>query len=150
MLIYFKNVSMFSQSFPVRCPVNLAPCTTSVRSSAALFLYANHITSRVPKSPVCQQAQNLHTTQFTPKMAQDAPDNKSPLPKPAETNTISENPPGQEWKHRPPYLIQSPEEFGEIKWRGSCHCGQVTYQLKRERPLNAKFCHCRGCQVLHG
>ncbi|KAL1998757.1 hypothetical protein VTN02DRAFT_5624 [Thermoascus thermophilus] len=83
-------------------------------------------------------------------MALDAPDNGLTLPRPVATDVVSENPPGQEWKHRPPYRIQSPEEFGEIKWRASCHCGRVTYQLKRERPLAAKFCHCRGCQVLHG
>lgn len=54
------------------------------------------------------------------------------------------------WKYRPPYLIQSPEDFGEIKWRGKCHCGQVSYSLNMERPLKAKFCHCRGCQLMHG
>lgn len=55
-----------------------------------------------------------------------------------------------QWKLRPPYQIQPPDEFGTIKWRGKCHCGQVTYSLNRERPLNAKFCHCRGCQLMHG
>lgn len=54
------------------------------------------------------------------------------------------------WKHRPPYQIQSPEEFGPVKWHGKCHCGQITYSLSREKPLNAKFCHCRGCQLMHG
>lgn len=54
------------------------------------------------------------------------------------------------WKYRPPYLIQTPEAFGEIKWRGKCHCGQISYSLNLEKPLNAKFCHCRGCQLMHG
>ncbi|OJJ79239.1 GFA family protein [Aspergillus glaucus CBS 516.65] len=54
------------------------------------------------------------------------------------------------WKYRPPYLIQSPEDFGEIKWRGKCHCGHISYSLNMERPLKAKFCHCRGCQLMHG
>lgn len=54
------------------------------------------------------------------------------------------------WKHRPPYLIQPPEDFGPIKWRGKCHCGQIGYSLNRETPLKAKFCHCRGCQLMHG
>lgn len=76
---------------------------------------------------------------------------EDPLPSPALTNIHSETTLFDEaWKHRPPYNIQSPEEFGPIKWRGHCQCGKVSYVLKREKPLNAKFCHCRGCQVMHG
>jgi hypothetical protein len=26
----------------------------------------------------------------------------------------------------------------------------VQYQLSREKPLDAKFCHCKTCQVIHG
>ncbi|RPB03444.1 hypothetical protein L873DRAFT_1669622, partial [Choiromyces venosus 120613-1] len=33
---------------------------------------------------------------------------------------------------------------------GSCFCQNVRFEICRERPLNAKFCHCEGCQVLHG
>ncbi|KAJ5272352.1 hypothetical protein N7478_007477 [Penicillium angulare] len=74
-----------------------------------------------------------------------------PLPSPALTNNVPENTlEHEEWKHRPPYHIQGEEEFGPVKWEGSCQCGKITYALKRERPLNSKFCHCRGCQVLHG
>ena len=54
------------------------------------------------------------------------------------------------WKARPPYAIQSPDQFGPVQWRGRCHCGQVTYVLNRDKPLDAKFCHCRGCQLMHG
>lgn len=52
--------------------------------------------------------------------------------------------------NRPPYSQQPLDEFGEIKWRAHCQCGKVTYKLRRERPVKAKFCHCRGCQVMHG
>jgi hypothetical protein len=52
--------------------------------------------------------------------------------------------------NRPPYSQRSAEEFGEVKWRAHCQCGQVSYKLRRERPMKAKFCHCRGCQVMHG
>ncbi|KAJ5290592.1 cyclin-like protein [Penicillium atrosanguineum] len=52
--------------------------------------------------------------------------------------------------NRPPYSQQPLDEFGEIKWRAHCQCGKVSYKLRRERPLKAKFCHCRGCQVMHG
>ncbi|OJJ44007.1 hypothetical protein ASPZODRAFT_122141 [Penicilliopsis zonata CBS 506.65] len=74
-----------------------------------------------------------------------------PLPKPAVTNIISEDTGEEEsWKHRPPYRIQSLEEFGPVKWKGTCKCGQIAYYLNRDKPLKAKFCHCRGCQVMHG
>ncbi|KAJ6107135.1 hypothetical protein N7523_008458 [Penicillium sp. IBT 18751x] len=74
-----------------------------------------------------------------------------PLPTPAVTN----NPPedtlsSEEWKHRSPYTIQSPEEFGDIKWRGHCQCRKIGFSLKRDKPLNSKYCHCVGCQRMHG
>lgn len=59
-----------------------------------------------------------------------------------ETTTSGSQPP-----LRPPY--QHVEGF-EKKLEGSCHCGRVKYWLKRDKPLDAKYCHCRGCQVLHG
>lgn len=52
--------------------------------------------------------------------------------------------------NRAPYSQQPLDEFGEVKWRAHCQCGQVSYKLRRERPLKAKFCHCRHCQVMHG
>ncbi|KAL4904391.1 hypothetical protein BDW74DRAFT_154742 [Aspergillus multicolor] len=67
-----------------------------------------------------------------------------PFYKPAMT----EKDPG--YKDRAPYKIRSDEEFGPVKWRASCNCGQVTYKITRQEPLNAKYCHCRGCQVTHG
>jgi len=56
-----------------------------------------------------------------------------------------------QWKHKEPYKIHDgdKEEF-EVKWKGKCHCGKVNYQLSREKPLAAKFCHCTTCQRLHG
>ncbi|CAI7609425.1 unnamed protein product [Penicillium bialowiezense] len=74
-----------------------------------------------------------------------------PLPCPAFTNRTPESTlEDEEWKHRSPYTMQTEAEFGPVKWRGSCLCGQVNYILKREKPLNAKYCHCHGCQVAHG
>lgn len=79
-----------------------------------------------------------------------------------------------EWKYRAPYNIhksspssssstskdsssstadenddEDDEDF-PVKWRGRCHCGRVRYQLRRERPLASKYCHCTTCQRLHG
>ncbi|KAJ5948016.1 hypothetical protein N7466_001031 [Penicillium verhagenii] len=76
---------------------------------------------------------------------------ENPLPSPAFTNAIPENTlEAEDWKHRPPYHTHGHDTFGPIKWKGSCKCGKITYALNRDRPLNAKFCHCRGCQVMHG
>ncbi|PGH21344.1 hypothetical protein AJ80_03395 [Polytolypa hystricis UAMH7299] len=61
-----------------------------------------------------------------------------------------EKPSNESWKHEPPYKIQPAGEFGHVYWRGRCQCGRVEYWLNMEKPLDAKFCHCRGCQVLHG
>jgi hypothetical protein len=60
--------------------------------------------------------------------------------------------PEDEWKHREPYAVHDGErdEKFDVKWEGSCHCGKVTYQLSREKPLAAKYCHCTTCQRLHG
>ncbi|KAI1832408.1 hypothetical protein DTO006G1_8136 [Penicillium roqueforti] len=73
-----------------------------------------------------------------------------PLPCPARTNAIPESTPVEHWKLLPPYKVQSEEQFGPIKWRGRCFCGNITYLLKREKPLNAKYCHCPVCRVTHG
>jgi len=57
---------------------------------------------------------------------------------------------GEDWRYSPPYQSSTQDEFDSVKWTGRCHCGQVEYQLKREKPLTAKFCHCQICQILHG
>ena len=35
------------------------------------------------------------------------------------------------------------------RYTAGCHCGAVQYEVQAE-PLDAKICHCRNCQVLHG
>lgn len=54
-----------------------------------------------------------------------------------------------EWKFRHPYTVHDNGDMGP-HYDGSCHCGRVKYQLKKKEPLEAKFCHCTTCQVLHG
>lgn len=79
-----------------------------------------------------------------------------------------------EWKFREPYKIH--KEDGGDKFdavlEGHCHCEkvrshcfwksrhgagtlhssvfQVHFQLSRDAPLSAKYCHCTTCQVIHG
>ena len=59
------------------------------------------------------------------------------------------------------YLVQTmKKEFGEkfasitdgsftAKYRASCYCNAVEYEVRSE-PVDAKICHCLGCQKLHG
>ena len=35
------------------------------------------------------------------------------------------------------------------KYRASCHCQAVQYEVSAE-PVDAKICHCKVCQTLHG
>jgi hypothetical protein len=54
------------------------------------------------------------------------------------------------WKFQAPYLETSQGPLFTAVHKGHCHCERVQYQLSRDAPLDAKFCHCRTCQVLHG
>jgi len=47
-------------------------------------------------------------------------------------------------------------EYGSIgdtsfvaKYEARCHCQSVRYEVRAD-PVDAKICHCRECQVLHG
>ena len=35
------------------------------------------------------------------------------------------------------------------KYQAACFCGSVRYEVSAE-PVDAKFCHCKACQTLHG
>lgn len=54
------------------------------------------------------------------------------------------------WKHRAPYRVHDNDPDFNVRYEASCHCGKVKYQLSREKPLDAKYCHCHTCQKLHG
>jgi len=41
------------------------------------------------------------------------------------------------------------DEGFAMKYRARCHCGAVRYEVCAD-PVDAKICHCRACQVLHG
>ncbi|MGB8331498.1 MAG: GFA family protein [Polyangiales bacterium] len=48
----------------------------------------------------------------------------------------------------PGYGSTGDESF-VVKYRARCHCGAVRYEVCAD-PVDAKICHCRACQVLHG
>jgi hypothetical protein len=48
----------------------------------------------------------------------------------------------------PSYGSPDDESFIE-KYSARCQCNTVRYQVRAD-PVDAKICHCRDCQVLHG
>jgi len=48
----------------------------------------------------------------------------------------------------PDYAAQEDETF-VIRYRARCYCGTVRYEVGAD-PVDAKICHCRICQALHG
>lgn len=58
-------------------------------------------------------------------------------------------PPGMDsWRSESPYRELPPNRKGTL-YSASCYCKRVKYSVQ-EDPLNAKLCHCRDCQKLHG
>ena len=55
-----------------------------------------------------------------------------------------------QWKFRAPYKVHDNDPNFRVRYEGSCHCGKIKYQINREKPLDAKFCHCTTCQKIHG
>ncbi|TFK33232.1 Mss4-like protein [Crucibulum laeve] len=53
--------------------------------------------------------------------------------------------------NRPPYALpeDSDKPFKAV-YTGACFCEKVKFEIAREKPLDAKFCHCPTCQKLHG
>jgi hypothetical protein len=39
--------------------------------------------------------------------------------------------------------------YFKVKYRASCYCNTVQYEVCAD-PVDAKICHCKTCQVLHG
>jgi len=48
----------------------------------------------------------------------------------------------------PEYASPGDESF-TAKYRAYCRCAAVRYEVRAD-PVDAKLCHCRDCQTLHG
>jgi hypothetical protein len=48
----------------------------------------------------------------------------------------------------PDYAAVDDDTF-VARYRARCHCGAVCYEVGAD-PVDAKICHCRTCQALHG
>ncbi|MCP4593531.1 MAG: GFA family protein [bacterium] len=51
------------------------------------------------------------------------------------------------WRDEPPYA--NPDSAFLVKYRAQCFCGAVRFEVRAD-PVDAKICHCRQCQLLHG
>ncbi|KAH9940995.1 Mss4-like protein [Amylocystis lapponica] len=51
--------------------------------------------------------------------------------------------------HKPPYTWKSEGDLFKPKYTTQCWCGNVSFEFHGD-PLDAKHCHCRQCQQLHG
>ena len=69
---------------------------------------------------------------------------------PHNTDTSASDKPDDYWKHRAPYRIHTSTDDFNPRYTAQCHCGRVQYQLAREKPLDATYCHCTACQQQHG
>ncbi len=54
-----------------------------------------------------------------------------------------------DWQQEVPYILAKDEKEFKIKYRSTCLCGAVEYVVNSD-PKGSKFCHCTGCQRLHG
>ena len=54
-----------------------------------------------------------------------------------------------DWREAPPYGRAGATDAFVPLHRASCYCGAVAYEVRAD-PVDAKLCHCRACQTLHG
>ena len=54
-----------------------------------------------------------------------------------------------DWQQEVPYILAENDKDFKIKYRSGCLCGAVEYAVDAD-PKGSKFCHCTGCQRLHG
>ena len=158
----WRCVSRFHCCRPLASPSLIV----SLMSSKSVLRLGTHLHSqRLPSRLYCQPVPAFFTGPLTlpkrsftasrmtqeqngvnPKKTGDKEDTHNGQ---AGTTTHREE---DQWKHREPYAIHdhSRNDKFDVKWEGTCHCGKVTYELSREKPLAAKYCHCTTCQRLHG
>ncbi|KAJ3554538.1 hypothetical protein NM688_g3051 [Phlebia brevispora] len=51
--------------------------------------------------------------------------------------------------NKPPYTWQSTGDLFKVKYISKCWCGNLVFEFHGD-PVDAKHCHCRQCQHLHG
>lgn len=111
---------------------------------------SSHITTR-SFSPATRIIPRLTQLHFHTSSIRKMPEHASTYTRNGENGDVGDTE-GEinEWKHRAPYKVHDNDPNFHARYNGSCHCGKVKYQLSREKPLDAKYCHCTTCQKLHG
>ena len=100
-----------------------------------------------PISGSFSRALNVYPSCAQVRMVQHAPSYRANGNNGDDANTEGEL---NAWKFRAPYKVHENDPNFDARYEASCHCGKVKYQLSREKPLAAKYCHCHTCQKLHG
>ena len=54
-----------------------------------------------------------------------------------------------DWRAGPPYAPPDGGDPRPARHRAQCFCGAVAFEVYAD-PVDAKICHCRACQTLHG
>ncbi|KZT29905.1 hypothetical protein NEOLEDRAFT_1153756 [Neolentinus lepideus HHB14362 ss-1] len=54
-----------------------------------------------------------------------------------------------DFMNKPPYFWKPEGDKFEARYTSQCWCGNVVFEF-HGNPLDAKHCHCRQCQSLHG
>lgn len=135
---------MFRLGMRSRCHVRDVNAQTSLRFLTAVSCrYNNTAAGRplLPTSPIHNR--RLYSDMSPTKEEHHAAESKGSKKEDLEGEH-------NEWKFKAPYKVHEGKAGFDAKYEGSCHCGRVKYQLSREKPLAAKYCHCTTCQVIHG
>jgi hypothetical protein len=48
------------------------------------------------------------------------------------------------------FAPDDPDKPREARFKGSCHCKDVTFSLLSDDVLDSRYCHCDDCHKLHG
>lgn len=123
--------------------------TTVTTTATASRACSSHTNSKLTQQLKPTTSTHRHFTTTSPTMSPPAREEKEAA---HSKGHAPEHIDGEEneWKLRAPYKIHEDNIDFDVKLEAHCHCGRVHYQLKRDKPVDAKYCHCTTCQRLHG
>ncbi|KAI0360094.1 hypothetical protein OH77DRAFT_1509296 [Trametes cingulata] len=108
---------------------------------------------------------NVHPE--APKKKPDGPHSEIPHPPPEDHHQVAPNKPfpytgwdgpipsqqggntEEDFMHKPPYAWKPKDDAFKAKYYSQCWCGNVAFEFHGD-PIDAKHCHCKQCQHLHG
>lgn len=73
-----------------------------------------------------------------------APSDNTKAKRPRESNEKDEHDQEHEnkddWKKQPPYAPEDPNKHKDAKFKGNCHCHDVTFEIYVDKPKGSHFC----------